>query len=122
METAASGRPRAGPPERATEMGGRKRAPHLGQWSRQEGRVTPGRTRVYSRAYHPVFTTPRPLRRNWGWGSVGDCYRAHQAQSGSCSVNMFSLISGRNDLCSLTPSSRKHSGATTALNNIFLTF
>ena len=54
METAASGRPRAGPPERATEMGGRKRAPHLGQWSRQEGRVTPGRTRVYSRAYHPA--------------------------------------------------------------------
>lgn len=54
METAASGRPRAGPPERATEKGGRKQAPRLGQGSRQEGRVTPGRTRVYSRVYHPV--------------------------------------------------------------------
>lgn len=79
METAASGRPRAGPPERATEKGGRKRAPRLGQGSRQEGsrgESDTGTDTCLLLCYHPVFTTPWSLRRNWGWGSVGGLLRS----------------------------------------------
>lgn len=59
IETAASGRPRAGLPERQPQnRGGRKPAPGLDQESRQEVRITQGRTRVSCCVYRSILTTP----------------------------------------------------------------
>lgn len=99
METAASGRPRAGPPEKATEKGWQKTDPWPGSGVTPRGESNTGANAcplpcLPLHTCHPMVPQKElelGERRGTGCG-------AHQAQSGRCSVNMFSLINGQNDL------------------------